>query len=216
MRELYPNSMIRSNIFEVAQKKFPALTADGFICFEDLRKISALHYEQVLKRERGALSELEKEVIESIGQHELLSENINEEFEEKLTFGTRLADRVAEFGGSWKFISLFVIVLVGWMTVNSLQFFGEPFDPYPYILLNLVLSCLAAIQAPIIMMSQNRQAAKDRLKLEHEYLVNLKSELQIRQLNARMELFMRHSWQKSHEMLRIQEEILQELDPKRL
>lgn len=210
--DLYPLALIRNNVFALAEKKYPNLSREGFVCFPDLRKISALHFEEILKKEKGALTELEEEVLQSLKQQDLLSENINEEFEERLTLGEKFADKIARFGGSWTFISIFGFVLICWMGFNSLQFLREPFDPYPYILLNLVLSCLAAIQAPIIMMSQNRQASKDRLSQESDYQINLKSELQIRQLNARLELFMKHQWQKMHELSRTQEEILNEIE----
>lgn len=215
-RDLYPAALIRDNTFESARKEYPDIQREGYICFPDLRKIHASYYEGILTQERGALSKLEEEVLSSIKQHDILSENINEEFDATRTLGERVADRIASFGGSWTFISIFGFVLLSWMAVNSFQFiFDRAFDPYPYILLNLVLSCLAAIQAPIIMMSQNRQAAKDRLSQESDYQINLKAELQIRQLNTRLEMYMRHNWQKMHEISRMQEEIMQELDSSR-
>ena len=211
--DLYPVALIRENTFNAARTDFPTISREGYVCFPDLRKIHASYYEEILKEERGVLTQLEEEVFNSLKQHDILSENINEEFDASRTLGERVADRIASFGGSWTFISIFGFVLLVWMGINTFQFLlDKPFDPYPYILLNLVLSCLAAIQAPIIMMSQNRQAAKDRLSQESDYQINLKSELQIRQLNTRLELFMRHSWQKMHEISRAQEEILQELD----
>lgn len=115
------------------------------------------------------------------------SRNVNEEMEEQYGFGDRLADRVAQFGGSWSFILLFTIALLAWMVINSVEALFRPFDPFPFIFLNLILSCLAAIQAPIIMMSQNRQSRKDRLHAELDYRVNLKSELQIQALHAKLD-----------------------------
>ena len=122
-----------------------------------------------------------------------VSRNVNVEEEEMLTFGQRVADRVATFGGSWTFIIIFGFILVVWMTVNSyalralLQWGKKPFDEYPFILLNLVLSTLAALQAPVIMMSQNRQASKDRLKADLDYEVNLKAELEVAQLHSKID-----------------------------
>ncbi|MEC7838811.1 MAG: DUF1003 domain-containing protein [Chlamydiota bacterium] len=211
-RDLYPLTLIRSNVFALAEQKYPGISRQGFVCFPDLHKISAIHFEEILKREKGALSELEIEVVQSLKQQDLLSGNVNKEFEEKLTLGDRLADKIATFGGSWTFILLFGFILICWMCINSFQYLNEPFDPFPYILLNLVLSSLAAFQAPIIMMSQNRQASKDRLTQEGDYQVNLKSELQVRQLNTRLELFMKHHWQKMHEIARTQEEIITSLE----
>lgn len=212
LNDLYPNSLIRNSVLRVAKQHYPKINEEGFVCFQDLRRISALHSEVLLKQEKGALSVLEQEVIESLKDQDLLSENVNEEFEEKLTFGQKLSDKLATFGGSWTFLIIFGVVVFIWTSINSLQLFDRRFDPYPYILLNLVLSCVAAIQAPVIMMSQNRQAAKDRLQMEHDYLVNLKAELQVRQLNTRMELFMRHHWQKMHEIIRLQEEMIQDIN----
>jgi uncharacterized membrane protein len=211
MKDLYPNALIRNNILEIAAKQYPDIDKEGFVCFHDLRNISSLHYEEILKKERGFLSELDKEVIESISKHQLLSENTNEEFEQSLTFGEKLSDTIAKFGGSWSFILIFAFVLISWIFINSIQLLQTPLDPFPFIFLNLILSCLAAVQAPIIMMSQNRQAAKDRLSLENNYQTNLKAELQIRQLNTRLELFMRHNWEIMLEISRNQEDMLSEI-----
>lgn len=122
-----------------------------------------------------------------------------------------MADRMAKFGGSWKFILSFFFLLILWMVINTLFFTEEGFDPYPFILLNLVLSCLAAIQAPIIMMSQNRQAEKDRLQANEEYQTNLKAELEIQQLHSRLDLFMKQQWESLLELQRIQLELTEEL-----
>ena len=116
-----------------------------------------------------------------------VSRNLNEEEEELLTFGERIADRVAAFGGSWTFIITFGAILTSWMGVNGYVMVAHPFDPYPFILLNLVLSALAALQAPVIMMSQNRQATKDRLKADLDYQVNLKAELEVAQLHGKID-----------------------------
>lgn len=212
MRDLYPIPLIRHNVMLAYRKIQPEISEDGFVCYPDLRSIHANYYQQVLEKEKGTLTDLEQEVIDSIKGQELLSENVNEQFDEGLSFGERLSDKMAEFGGSWKFITLFCVLLVSWMAINTVQLIERPFDPYPFIFLNLILSCLAAIQAPVIMMSQNRQAAKDRLHVEQDYMVNLKTELQIRQMNARLELFMKHHWQKMIEINRFQEDVAQELE----
>lgn len=117
----------------------------------------------------------------------LATKNVNEEIEERLTVGERIADKIAEFGGSWVFIISFMVLLGLWMAVNSIQYWFKPFDEFPFIFLNLILSCLAALQAPIIMMSQNRAQKKDRLKAELDYQVNLKSELMIQQLHVKFD-----------------------------
>ena len=136
-------------------------------------------------------------------EEELIATNINVEFERRFTLGERVADKVAEFGGSWIFLSTFAAVLVGWIVINSASLLAQPFDPYPYILLNLVLSCLAAVQAPVIMMSQNRQEAKDRLRGEHDYRVNLKAEIEIRHIIVKLDQLVTHQWQRLLEIQRL-------------
>src|SRR5262245_12039340 len=148
--------------------------------------------QKIAKPLRERLDEIqayEKQILGEIRQQLHISRNVNQEFANKLTFGQRLADRVAAFGGSWPFIIIFAAILFVWIVVNSyiLVRSGNPFDPYPYILLNLVLSMLAAIQAPIIMMSQNRQSAKDRLDAENDYHVNVKAEMDIVTLHEKMD-----------------------------
>ena len=128
----------------------------------------------------------ERQVIERVAKRLAVSRNINIEHEKNYTFGERLADRVASFGGSWTFLILFSAVIIGWVVLNSVMLAGG-FDPYPYILLNLFLSMLASIQAPVIMMSQNRQAAKDRLSAAHDYEVNLKAEIEIMALHEKLD-----------------------------
>ena len=142
------------------------------------------------------LTKREQEMIQHILQRSHVSRNINKEFDEQLTFGQRLADRVASFGGSWTFIMIFASILLSWVILNSfiLARYSQAFDPYPYILLNLFLSMLAAIQAPIIMMSQNRQAAKDRLDAAHDYEINLKAELEIASLHKKMDELREKQW----------------------
>lgn len=141
----------------------------------------------------------------------MISENLNIQFERQLTLGERVADKVAEFGGSWPFIIIFAITLVVWITMNSVTLLWRSFDPYPFILLNLVLSCLAAIQAPIIMMSQNRQEAKDRLRSEYDYRVNLKAELEIRHLHWKMDQLLSNHWRRLLEIQQIQLDLMEEL-----
>ncbi len=142
------------------------------------------------------LTKREQEMIRRILQRSHVSRNINKEFDEQLTLGQRMADRVAAFGGSWTFITIFGFILLAWVILNSviLAKRNAAFDPYPYILLNLFLSMMASVQAPIIMMSQNRQAAKDRLDAAHDYEINLKAELEIASLHAKMDELREKQW----------------------
>jgi uncharacterized membrane protein len=151
------------------------------------------------------LSERERRVLQHVAERLHISRNTNRQFDEKLTFGQRLADRVAAFGGSWTFILIFGAVLLSWVVLNSfiLARRGEAFDPYPYILLNLFLSMVAALQAPVIMMSQNRQAAKDRLDAGHDYEVNLKAEMEILALHEKLDSLREQQWA---ELIRLQQE----------
>ncbi|MBA8840404.1 MULTISPECIES: DUF1003 domain-containing protein [unclassified Ochrobactrum] len=139
-----------------------------------------------LGRSPETLTAREKSVLKRLADRQTIAQDINESFDEKRTTGQRLADKVAEFGGSWTFIIVFGVILAAWVAFNSLLA-AKAFDPYPYIFLNLVLSMLAAVQAPIIMMSQNRQAAKDRLDASHDYEVNLKAEIEIMALHEKFD-----------------------------
>jgi uncharacterized membrane protein len=216
LSEVLPVELVRGAAIKAIQEKVPDLPLEGsFICLNDLNRFRREYIEDVLEEERGTLSKLEQDFVDALAERELLSKNINIEFERDLTFGERLADKVAEFGGSWTFITGFGVVLVVWIMINSVFLLRSPFDPYPYILLNLVLSCLAAIQAPVIMMSQNRQDAKDRLRSEYDYKLNLKAELEIRHLNERIDLLLRHQWQRLLEIQQIQIDILEELAEKK-
>lgn len=159
----------------------------------------------------GELSHLEVDVLKSINSNELLSENIEPEMNEKFSFGERLSDRIASFGGSWPFITLFFTFLFTWMGINVFLLATRAFDPYPFILLNLVLSCLAAIQAPIIMMSQNRQEARDRIRAEHDYKINLKAELEIRLLHEKVDHLLLQQNQRLLEIQQIQIDLMEDI-----
>ncbi len=145
---------------------------------------------KMLSDEKNHLEKLHKIVKDSIDAEELLIRNLSNPEKENLSFSDKLSDKVAFFGGSWKFIISFFIVLTIWIIFNVLAIGVYKFDPYPFILMNLILSCIAALQAPIIMMSQNRQEEKDRKRSENDYLINLKAEMQIRSLNQKIDLLL--------------------------
>lgn len=138
------------------------------------------------------LGDLERRILNSVLSHQPSARDPNSAIDATATFGERVADRVAQFGGSWTFIGLFLVMMVGWMALN--QEMGQPFDPYPYILLNLVLSCLAALQAPVIMMSQNRQNSRDRLEAKGDYEVNVRAELEVMALHAKLDALRDQEW----------------------
>ncbi len=203
--------LVRPSLVEFIRKSVPSWDPKGFVCFDDLGTFRKQYVKEVLEDEIGELSALDREVVESLQEHEILSENVSKQFERKLTFGERLSDRIADFGGSWKFISLFGAVLVVWIIVNTIVLATRAFDPYPFILMNLVLSCLAALQAPIIMMSQNRAEDRDRLRAENDYKVNLKAELEIRHLHEKIDHLLRRQYNRLFEIQQIQIELLEEL-----
>ena len=204
--------LIRPSLLEFIRKKLPDLENEAFICLDDLGGFRKDYVKEVLEDEIGELSALDQEVVESLQRHEILSSDIEKQFERKLTFGERLSDRIAEFGGSWKFLIIFGAVLLGWIALNGILLATRAFDPYPFILLNLVLSCLAAVQAPIIMMSQNRAEARDRLRAENDYKVNLKAELEIRHLHEKIDHLLRRQYNRLFEIQQIQIELLEEIE----
>jgi uncharacterized membrane protein len=209
--ELVPAALVRPALAERIRGAFPSWSQDGFICHDDLNRFRAEYVQRLLADERGELSSLDRSVIESLARHETLAENVDAQFQKKLSLGERLADRIADFGGSWTFISLFAGFILIWIVINTIVLLVRPFDPYPFILLNLLLSCLAAVQAPIIIMSQNRQEARDRLRSENDYRVNLKAELEIRQLHEKLDHLLQHQWERLVEIQQIQIELMNEL-----
>ena len=208
---LIPSEMLRRALQETIKKHDPSWTPGQMLCIDCLDLLREEYVEDALKEEIGELTQLEEEVIQSMKEQETLTENINVAFEKNITFGQRIADHVASFGGSWIFIGAFFLVLAAWIAINSVSALRHPFDPFPFILLNLILSCLAAIQAPIIMMSQNRIETRDRLRSENDYQVNLKAELEIRHLHEKLDVLLKHQWQKLLEIQQIQMDFMKEL-----
>jgi uncharacterized membrane protein len=214
VREAVPGAAVRPPIAERILRDHPGWSAEASICQTDLSRYRADYVESLLESERGEVTSLEREVLSSLREHELLATNVDAEFEKEWTLGERLADRLATFGGSWTFLVCFGVFLVIWILMNSAVLYWRPIDPYPFILLNLMLSCIAAIQAPVIMMSQNRQEAKDRLRSQHDYQVNLKAELEIRQLHEKLDHLLSHQWERLVEIQQIQLEMLSQLGRK--
>lgn len=210
-RALRPAAIVRRAIADLIRHETGRWDEEGWICLADLQRFQHRYVEEVLKAEKGELTQLEQEVLESLQKQETVSANADIEFDATLTFGQRLADRVADFGGSWPFIISFGVAMFAWMFLNSYVLATHPFDPYPYILLNLCLSSLAAIQAPIIMMSQNRQEARDRLRAVRDYQVNLKAELEIRHLHQKLDHLLSHQWERLVEIQEIQMELINEI-----
>ncbi len=202
---------MRPAIASLVAADHPNLTADDIVCAHHISDYRTRYVAALLESERGELSDLEQQVVESLAREETVSRDVEKAWEKHRTVGETVADAVAAFGGSWTFIIIFFVVLVVWMAFNVWSATRDIFDPYPFILLNLVLSCLAAIQAPIIMMSQNRQESKDRLRSQNDYRVNLKAELEIRNLHEKMDHLINRQWERLAEIQQIQLEIMQDM-----
>ena len=204
---------IRHEIERLIIADHPTWNDNDLICHDDFNIYRIKYISGLIEDEKGSVETLKNEVVDSINQNELITVDTNVSTE-NLKIGERISDKVAAFGGSWKFIISFSVIIVGWLTINSMVLLLRPFDPFPFILLNLILSCVAAMQAPIIMMSQNRQEKKDRLRSENDYKINLKSEIEIRTLHEKVDHLLLDQWSK---MMRIQEmqiEILEEIRTK--
>jgi uncharacterized membrane protein len=167
--------------------------------------------DQLFRVEQDYSEKLHSIVIQSIKDEKLIVSNLLNPPQETLTKGQSLSDKIARFGGSWMFIITFFVILLVWIAYNSLTPAADSFDPYPFILMNLVLSCLAALQAPIIMMSQNRQEEKDRQRAQNDYLINLKAELEIRSLHQKMDLVIEDQLKTLYEIQLKQMELLKDL-----
>ena len=215
IRNLTPIGAVRKAITEEISHDFPEWSSTSYICQADLSKYRMKYVHSSLKSEKGEVTGLEDELIKSMQAHELITKNVDTTLDQQWTFGERLADRIATFGGSWYFLSLFAIFLVIWITVNTMVMVARPADPYPFILLNLILSCIAAIQAPVIMMSQNRQEAKDRLRSENDYQINLKAELEIQHLHEKVDHLLMHQWDRLTEIQEIQLDLLSEMSKRK-
>ncbi|PTT32551.1 hypothetical protein DBR28_15160, partial [Chryseobacterium sp. HMWF028] len=176
----------------------------------ELNKYRRLYLTSLIAQERGELAIIDLDVIDAIKNNSILSENIQNEIESELTLGEKVADKVALFGGSWSFIIVFFSFIAIWMIMN-IWLLIKSFDPFPFILLNLILSCLAAIQAPIIMMSQNRQEQKDRQRGEHDYKINLKAELEIKLLSEKIDHLLVNQNKKLLEIQDVQTDYLEDL-----
>ncbi|MFA5454355.1 MAG: DUF1003 domain-containing protein [Sulfurimonas sp.] len=214
-KDIVSGELIRKEIAAEIIKSYPSWSAENFICKTDLAEFRENYLHFLLESENGELSSLEQDVVHSLKEHELLSFDIESKFEGKWTFGERMADKIAAFGGSWAFLISFTIFIIIWIGTNSFVFLSHPLDPYPFIFLNLILSCLAAIQAPFIMMSQNRQEAKDRIRSQHDYQINLKSELEIRHLHEKVDHLLSNQWNRLVQIQELQLELLSELNTKK-
>jgi uncharacterized membrane protein len=202
---------LREPIYYLIKQDLPGFNKDCYISQSELNQYRNLYLHRLIAQEGGELGDLEQKVLGNYLHDKILSQNIEEDIGQKLTLGQRLADRIADFGGSWRFIILFFAFLSLWMGANAWLLRTNAFDPYPFILLNLILSSLAALQAPIIMMSQNRQEQKDRIRSEHDYKIDLKAELEIKLLHEKLDHLMINQNKKLFEIQQIQADFLEDI-----
>lgn len=198
-------------LYTLIRSEFPEFDAESYLSLAELNQYRRRYLTSLILEEKGALAKLDQEVMHAMSKGSFMSEQLTDDDSKAVSFGDRLSDQFAKFGGSWSFILTFFFFILVWMFINIWVIKHHPFDPYPFILLNLILSCIAAIQAPIIMMSQNRQEAKDRLRIEHDYKVNLRAELEIRLLNEKIDHLLVHQNKKLLELQEVQTEYLEYL-----
>lgn len=210
MADCVYGKMIRKSIFDSIRKEYPNFNPDSLLSISELNYFREKYISGFLLKEASELNELEKTVIKSLkNKHSVLPQF--EDDASQITFGQKVADKVAEFGGSWTFIISFMVFLVLWIFTNVFLLVNKGFDPYPFILLNLILSCIAALQAPVIMMSQNRQEEKDRQRSKNDYMVNLKSELEIRMLHEKIDHLIMHQEQSLIELQKVQIDMMNDI-----
>jgi len=202
---------IRKSILDLIQKDNPQFTSDKFLSISELNNYRENYIEGFLKKQIGSLTDLDHTVLDSLKEKTTLTDKLDGEEIKAMTFGQRIADKVASFGGSWTFIILFALFLLIWICINIYWLGNKGFDPYPFILLNLILSSLAAIQAPVIMMSQNRQEEKDRERGKKDYMINLKSELEIRMLHEKIDHLILNEQQEVLEIHKVQIEMMNDI-----
>lgn len=187
------------------------LTLQSTLSHTTMLNFRIQYIDRLLKKDISYSNQFNHEMKHKVRSEKVHIKNVNDALKANETFGQKIADGIATFGGSWTFIIIFIVVLASWIIVNTLPLFFEPFDKFPYILLNLALSCLAAIQAPIILMSQNRQAERDRVEADNDYEVNVKSEVEIQLLHEKIDYLMDSKWQHLIELQQLQIELIQEL-----
>lgn len=215
-RELSENEavscyLIKDNVYDLLKKDFPSIERNNYISIDVLNDYRRKYLQRIIVEESGQLNILEAEVLQSIANNKIIAENVDVESVEELSLGQRMADKIAEFGGSWYFILSFFFFILVWIASNVFVFTHEEFDPYPFILLNLILSCIAALQAPIIMMSQNRQDEKDRKRSQQDYKVNLKAELEIKLLHEKIDHLIKEQNKRLLEIQELQADYLEDI-----
>jgi len=202
---------VRGSILELIQKEYPQFSQDNYMSLSELDFYRKKYISEILIKDTGELTDLEKMVLGSLTTNTTLTDKIESEERQVITTGQMVADKVASFGGSWTFIISFGVFILLWISANVIWLTNKGFDPYPFILLNLILSCLASLQAPVIMMSQNRQEEKDRERGKKDYMINLKSELEIRTLHEKIDHFILKQQQELLELQKVQIDMMNDI-----
>jgi uncharacterized membrane protein len=202
---------IRKSLLAFINKEHPDFDGQKCLSLTELNVFREAYISQYISKQIGELSQLEKSFLDSISEKADITQKLEDEDNQTTTFGQRVADRMALFGGSWRFLISFLMLLVIWIGFNGFFLSSKAFDPYPFILLNLILSCIAALQAPVIMMSQNRQEEKDRERARKDYLINLKSEIEIRNLHEKLDHLIKNQQQELLELQRVQIEMMNDI-----
>lgn len=208
LNECYRVSELPDNLVKLIQTQFPVIQPSDYISIEEVQPFRKKLLEKIIEEEISEMSRIDEIISNTVKEEEKISRDIDEEFDTQLSYGERLSDSIASFGGSWRFIIIFGVILFVWIVINLVV--TKPLDPFPFILLNLILSTIAALQAPVIMMSQNRQETKDRLRSRHDYMVNLKAEIEISSLNEKLDRLLKERWTRLLEVQQIQFELMQE------
>ena len=215
LKEVLPADMVRLSMVTLIKEVHPNWDEHGFICKAHMGEFRAKLVENIFDKEKGELSNVEQEVVKNFKEQDIITQNLYEQYNKELSVWDKASDKIASFGGSWKFIGFFFAFMIIWMILNGILYiYNKAWDPYPYILLNLLLSCIASIQAPVIMMSQRRLEERDRLRAESEYQINLKAEIGIRNLHEKMDHMLFKQWEKTTEIQKIMIELMEELSDK--
>jgi uncharacterized membrane protein len=209
-KEKVSGKSIRIPILNLIIEEYPTFDVNHYISDSELNIYREKYISKFLQTEVGELNDLHKNVLKSLSGEKSFVNKIEDEVDNR-TFGQVIADKVASFGGSWTFIISFFIFITIWIGSNVFLLLNKGFDPYPFILLNLILSCIAALQAPVIMMSQNRQEEKDRERAKKDYMINLKSELEIRMLDEKLDHLIMHQQQELIEIQKVQIEMMNDI-----
>jgi uncharacterized membrane protein len=209
--ELVPAALIRAPVVDLIIKGHPAWSPEGYICHADLDRFRIAYVRDVLEKERDECASLKEADKPGVKEEDHLPKNDYIEYESELTFGEHLSDKIAGFAGSWSFIAVFAGLIFLWVALNTYVLLYRPFDAYPFILLNLVLSILAAVQAPVIIMSQNRQEIRDRLHADRDYQVSVHTELEIHRLHKKIDHLLASQGERHTEIQNIQMELMEEL-----